>query len=46
MESSVVFSHTCPPVDIDDYTNLAIPVEAPIFSSDSDNHSLPGPTTS
>jgi hypothetical protein len=46
MESSVVFSHSRPPVDPRDDASAAIPVQAPLFSDVPDSQSLAGPTTS
>jgi hypothetical protein len=46
MQSSVVFSHSCPPLDSRDYADAATPVEAPLFSDDAASQALGGPTTS
>jgi hypothetical protein len=40
MESSVVFSDPCPPVDIRDYADTVPPVQVPVFSDLPDGPSV------
>ncbi len=46
MQSSVIFSHTSPPLDSRDYADAATPVEPPLFSDDTDSQPQAGPTPS
>lgn len=39
MESSLVFSDPCRPIDIPDYSNAVAPVQVPVFSDRPDGQS-------